>query len=206
MRNGLIGLVSALVLASTMAPAACTSSGGAVGTGGSSSSGGTGGGGTSGGSSVTNLSGTEALGVLTPAEATQLCSDAYAYFGHAISRAILCKWKGLAYSISSSAPTDSALQANCTGQETACLEANPDSPSCSDIPSTCTATVAEYSSCITDQAAAFTPTVSGLANCATVTRDDLAAVWNFRTGDPPTSCTSLSNKCPDLDFPSPFNQ
>jgi hypothetical protein len=40
------------------------------------------------------------------AEATQLCNDAYAYFGHAISRATSCKWKGLAYAISSSAPTD----------------------------------------------------------------------------------------------------
>jgi hypothetical protein len=34
----------------------------------------------------------------------------------------------------------------------------------------------------------------------------LAAVWAFRTGDPPASCTSLSDKCPDLDIPSPFNQ
>jgi hypothetical protein len=163
------------------------------------------GGSTSSGSSVTNLSGTKALNGLTTAEATQLCSDTYAYFGQAISRPTLCKWKGLAYAISSSAPTDSMLQQNCSSRETPCLQATPDSPSCSDLPSTCTATVAQYSACITDQTAVFTPTVSGLADCATVKTTDLAAVWAFRTGDLPASCVSLTDKCPDLDIPTPFN-
>ena len=222
MRNGLIGLVSTMVLASTMATAGCSSSGGTGGTGGSSSSkggssstGGAGGGSSSTGGtvaggasavgSVTNLSGTKVLGELTTAEAAQLCSDAYAYFGRAISRATTCKWKGLVFGISSSAPTDATLEANCASQETSCLQANPASPSCSDLPSPCTATVAEYSTCIADQAAAFSQTVSGLASCATVTRADLAAVWDFSGAAPPASCTPLDITCAGLDLPSPRN-
>jgi hypothetical protein len=34
----------------------------------------------------------------------------------------------------------------------------------------------------------------------------LAAVWAFRTGNPPASCTSVNNTCPNLDLPSPFTQ
>jgi hypothetical protein len=210
MRNGLIGLVSTLVLAATLATAGCggnSSGGGAGGSSGSggTGSGGTGSGGTGGGGSVTNLDGTKGLGALTPAEGTQLCSDAYAYFARNISRATLCKSKGLSYGISSSAPNDSVLQKSCTSQETACLQATPNSPSCQDIAKDCTVTVSQYSSCITDQAAAFTQTATGLASCATVTNNDLAPVWAFMTADPPTSCMSIINSCPTLDLPTPFS-
>jgi hypothetical protein len=78
-------------------------------------------------------------------------------------------------------------------------------PSCGDLPSTCTATVADYSTCINDQAAAYNQVVPGLAGCATVTRADLAAVWAFMTDESlPASCTTvLVNTCPGLDFPTP---
>jgi len=181
------------------------STAGTVVTGGSSAGGGTAAGGASGAGVVTNLSGTKALNALTVTEVTQLCNDSYAYFGTAISRATMCKWKGLAYAISSSAPTDAMLQESCTTQQSTCMQATPDSPSCSDIPTTCTATVAEYSSCIADQATAFSQSVSGLTSCPILTRPDLAAVWDLRTGDPPASCMSLAVKCPDLSPPSPFN-
>jgi hypothetical protein len=58
---------------------------------------------------------------------------------------------------------------------------------------------------MTDQTAAFTQTVSGLAGCATVTKNDLAAVWAFRTGELPASCTSITDACPSLDLPTPFS-
>src|ERR1035437_10279859 len=140
MRNGLIGLASAVVLASTMATAGCgsstggggtggtggsSSSGGVVGTGGSSSSGGQAGGGASGGASVTHLSGTKALNALTAAEATKLCDDTYAYFGSAIPQSTACKWKALSYATSSSPPTQDKLRSNCTSKETGCQAADP---------------------------------------------------------------------------------
>src|SRR5450759_1196942 len=89
-----------------------SSSGGAVGTGGTSSS----------GTSVTTLSGTKALNALTTADATQLCKDTYAYFGKTISMVTACKYKGLSYATSSSAPSDSQFQQVCTDHEATCTQ------------------------------------------------------------------------------------
>jgi hypothetical protein len=217
MRNELVGRASAMVAAGLVAAAGCSSSGETAGTGGSSSSGGavgTGGTGSTGGSSsstgggtsggsITALGGTVALSALTAAEAAQLCSDAFTYYRSAIDRASLCKWQGLAFGVSSSAPTDAKLQENCAGKETSCLQADPQSASCSAIPSPCTATVAEYSACISDQAAAFTQGVSTLPGCATVTTPDKAALWEFMTAELPASCTLLDATCAGLNPPPP---
>jgi hypothetical protein len=64
--------------------------------------------------------------------------------------------------------------------------------------------VAQYSTCITDLVARFNEKVGALASCATVTLSDSAAVWDFMTGDSPASCTSVTDKCPTLDIPSPL--
>jgi hypothetical protein len=177
-----------------------SSSGGAVGTGGSSSS----------GTSVTTLSGTKALNTLTTADATQLCKDTYAYFGQTISMATACKYKGLSYATSSSAPSDAQFQQVCKDHESACTQAgsgvgSADNPGCSDLPSTCTATVAEYSACISDEVATFNQGMSGLPSCTTATSASMSAVWNVMAPTAPASCDSLTNKCPDLSTPAPNN-
>jgi len=181
---------------------ATTSTGGTEGAGASISRGGGGIGGANGGGGVTSLSGSRLLSDLTPAEATQLCNEAYAYLGTAISQATLCKAAGLTYTISSSAPTDAVMQENCTNREAECLVSDPYVPNCREIPSPCTATVADYSTCVADQAAAYNSTVSGLPNCAEVASPDRAAIWDF-VADLPDSCSALSPVCPGLDFPSP---
>lgn len=202
MRNGLIKLVGAMVLVS-MATAGCGSGGGTGGTGGNSNSGGTGGG--SGGGSVTTLGGSKAVNALTTAEATQLCNDTYSYFGSAIPDATTCKWDGLLYAASSSAPSQSVLQQGCTSHQTSCLQGNPwaNNAGCNDLPSTCTATVAQYSACIGDEVAAFIQAVNGLSSCATLT--STGAIVDVQTANPPASCASLSDTCPDLYPPSPLN-
>ena len=242
MRNGLIGLVGLIVLASTLTIAGCSSSsgekaggsggsssggqtvgtggsssggqtvgtggnsskGGTVGTGGSSSNGGTMAGGAGGGGSVTSVSGGKTLGSLTPSEATQLCQDTSAYFGKNISPATLCKEAGLGFSVSSSAPTDAQLEQNCSGREAECLQGGPAIANCTAISANCTATVDQYSACITDRVAAFNQQVNALPSCATVTLPDLAAVWDFMTGALPASCTPVTDKCQTLDIPSPI--
>ena len=231
MRNGLIGLVSAMALAGCSDYSSGAGTGGTASTmGGSSSTGGnasstggqsaggaptggssaaTGGssaatGGSSGsGASVTTLDGTKSLGSLTAAEATQLCNDAYAYFGQAISRATLCKATGLSSAVSSSAPTDAVMQQYCTQYENTCLQAGPSSPSCGAIPTPCSGTVAQYSTCIVDKASAYNQGVNGLASCTVVTRNDLPAIWDFVTANPPASCTELDATCAGLDVPTP---
>jgi hypothetical protein len=218
MRNGFIGLASAMALALTMATVGCSSSsnsggsggssnsGGTTGTGGSSNTGGTGVGGTSGGNSVTSLSGSKAINTLTTTEATQLCNDVYAYFGRAISRPTMCKSDGLTRALSTSPTTDVQLQDNCKAQESSCLKANPANPGCSDIPSTCTATVAQYSDCMVDQAASLNEAVPKLATCTTVTLGDKPQLWAYITRDLPATCISLTDMCPSLNFPSPQGQ
>lgn len=217
MRSGLIGLVSAMVLVWTMAIAGCnkssggggggtgggssaggttgtgggSSTGGTVGTGGSSSSGGQAGGGAGGGGSVTTLSDTKVLNALTPADATQLCNDTYAYYLSAATPGVICKWKGLYFATQSSAPTEEKLRSNCTSQETPCL-ADPSatwaSASCNDFPSDCTKTVADYSACIKDYTAWLTQKVSELPDCDTFTSASWNPVWAIVSADPPASC------------------
>ena len=236
MRNGLIGLVSAVVLASTMVTLGCgssssnggtvgtggsPSSGGAVGTGGSSSSGGTvgtggspssggAGGSSSSATTVTTLSDSMALNALTTADAAQLCKDVYAYFGKTISMTTACKYKGLSYATSSSAPSDSQFQQACKDHESACTQAgsgvgSADNPGCSNLPSTCAATVAEYSACIRDEVAAFNQGMNGLPSCAAATSASISAVWQVMIPTSPASCDSLTTKCPDLSPPAPNN-
>jgi non-reducing end alpha-L-arabinofuranosidase len=187
----------------TVGSGGSSSKGGSMGTGGKANGGATGAGGAGGGSSITTLAGNKPLGGLTPAEASQLCKDTYAYFGQAITQEALCKWAGLSYGVSSSASTDAKLQENCARQQSACLQSGGMSASCGDIPSNCAATVAQYSTCIADRSAAFNKAVTELAGCATVKTSDLAAIWDYATSDPPASCMSVNSKCPTMDIPTP---
>jgi hypothetical protein len=225
MRNERIGLGWAMLLSCCMATAGCSSSSDAIGgTGGSSSSagGGSGGPGTGGSVSsggtagtggspstanaVTTLSGTTALSVLQTNEVDQLCTETYAYFGSAIPQPTACKWKGLRTAVSSSAPNDSELQKFCSDSETGCLQGasgSTDVPSCASVPSTCTALVADYATCISDEVTAFTQAVSELADCATATLADMPAVWDVMGAPQPPSCVSLDVTCAGLGAPNP---
>jgi len=191
-----------------------TSRGGTVGSGGNASggsagsggagSGGAGAAGATGGTAITSVGGGKTLETLTPSEATQLCNDTSAYFGKNIPKATMCKEAGLGYAVSSSAPSDTQLQKNCSSKEASCLQAGPAIANCTDITAKCKATVAQYSTCIADRAADFSQQVSALANCATVTMPDLEAVWTFMSAALPASCALVTDLCPTLDIPSPL--
>lgn len=208
MRNGLIGILGKIAFASTMATAACSSSGnggaavGGSSPGGSASTGGqsAGGNGAATGGSfngpVTNLDGTKALNALTAAEATQLCKDTYTYFAAVIPGATTCKWKGVYFATQSSAPDQATLTANCKNQETPC-QSNPAgvyaTPNCSDLPSDCAGTtVAQYSTCVKDASTAFIQDVAALPSCDAFTSASWTPVWNIVTkysNNPAPSCT-----------------
>jgi hypothetical protein len=216
MQNGLTGLGIA-TLAFTIVTVGCSSSSPKAGAGGGAGSGNSAGGAVGSGgmpgaagtvsaggaASVTTLDASKPLGSLSPAEATQLCNDTYAYYGRSISPAVLCKEAGLAFGISSSAPTDALLQQNCQSKQAECLMSGAATPSCSKIPMPCSVTVAQYAACIADQAGAVDSGVPALANCSAVTHADLPAVWALVAGDPPASCAALTNSCAGLDVPTP---
>ncbi|MES1177843.1 MAG: arabinofuranosidase catalytic domain-containing protein [Myxococcales bacterium] len=223
MHSGQMGIAVAAALAFTIAPVGCSNSStqggapggdsdagragvsGAPGAGGAANT--TAGGGaanpTAGGAASTPLGGDRTLGSLSAAEATQLCNETYAYFASSINQATLCKRAGLTFGVSSSAATDAQLQQNCATQENECLASGPAEPICSAIPMPCPVTVAQYQACISDEVAALNAAVPPLADCATVLRSDLSAVWELVTADPPASCASLTNTCAGLDVPTP---
>ncbi len=222
MRQRLIGLMTSLLLASALVTGACSSTTSSAGTGGGPGSGsggsasGVGGGGgssagTGGGSgnSVTTVSGTKNISSLSTAEATQLCNDTYSYFDTAIPHATACKWKGLSRAASSSSQTQNDLRTGCALAENGCLQSDAGAfanPGCGDLPTkNCTATVAQYTACVTDEATQFNQTVNGFPACDVVMLSGTAAIFDaLAGGTPPASCTSLGDACPALIVPNPL--
>jgi hypothetical protein len=226
MRTGLIGLAIVLVLVSAVGAAGCSeggsgitgtagSGGGATGTAGSaggttgaggSAGGTTGTGGSGGGGSVTSISASKTLGSLTTAESTQLCDDTKAYFMTSISKANSCKFSALSMAASTSAPSDAVLRTNCTSMETSCNASATMGPgastSCFPPPATCTATVAQYSACISDQAGLLTQNANTLPSCSAVRLADIAPIFGaVEALYQVPGCVALMNVCPDFVFP-----
>jgi hypothetical protein len=226
MRTRLIGLTIALLLVSAVAAAGC--SGGGSGTTGTAGSGGgttgtagtaggstgtagsmggtTGTAGTGGGSSVTSISGSKTLGTLTAAESDQLCDDTKAYYMSSISKANSCKFSALSNAASTSAPSDAVLRTNCTSMETSCNASDTMGPgaatSCFDPPATCTATVAEYSACISDGAALLNQSANTLPGCSTVRLADISPIFAaVEALYQAPGCVALMTACPDFVFP-----
>ena len=215
MRDGLIGLVSGMVLVS-MATVACSSgggsgrhrwehrSGGSTGSAGTMGTAGTSGGGAGGGggsgSSVTTISGTKALNALTPTEVTQLCDDTLRLFRTAIPKATTCRWRDwLTARRAAPPPTRSCRRAARTRKPRACGSANPwaDNLGCNDLPATCAATVAQYSACISDEVAAFIQLVERLPDvlgAGALERVEKSS--NAIAGAPPASCALADEHVP----------
>jgi hypothetical protein len=160
-----------------------------------------------GGTAVTTLTGSKALDALTSAQAAQLCNDTSAYFNGNITKTQSCKFQALTYSVSSSAPTDTDLQAGCTATETACDQSDASTAAgitCNPIPTSCAATVAQYSSCVVDQNALFKTKLGTLPACSAVTRATFDAIYTaLPNANPPASCATLMTACPDLMLPFP---
>jgi hypothetical protein len=211
MRDGLIGRVALIVALATPAgvggcSSGTSSPGGSGGTGGSSAAtGGSGGGGTA---AVTTLAGTKAFKDLTDAELTQLCNDTFAYLGSSITSADRCKWAGLQASSSSSPMSDAMMQMTCATQQDRCNSADGGTGSNSScfgsIDPSCTATVAQYSACISDETAGFSNIVKGFPACSAVKVADIPSVMNAEGGTPPASCATFMNACSSLDVPNPL--
>ena len=118
------------------------------------------------GSAITSIDGGKTIGSLSSSEADQLCKDAYAHYDKTISQEALCKWTGLAYTISSSPIDDPMMQDNCKQAESSCLKVGAFVPSCRPLPPTCKGTVAQFTTCIADRAASYTSGVAALTTCA----------------------------------------
>ncbi len=189
---------------------AAETGGAPVQTGGSPGTGGAPGTGGGAGTAITTIDGATVLSALTAEQVTQLCDDSYAYYyeSGAIPVATACKWKGLSFATSSSAPTQEQLRSNCSEKEDGCV-ADPatafaDNPGCYGVPATCGATVAEYSTCVQDLATSFNTTVDAIEACDVLTTGDqgTGAVWAATGAAAPASCTFAN--CSGLYPPNPL--
>jgi len=205
----------------------CGSSSGTGGTGGSTGGGGagTGKGGTTGsgtggtpgggGAFSTSVPATTKVTGLTTAQATQLCNDIESYFDNTFLPS-LCRASsslpGLedAYLdlLQNPTATNSELQTVCAGgaQDGGCsdsVDGGTGSCDISGVPSTCQATVGDYTKCINDMTTADVQFYASLPTCSTLTAASLKAFFEADGGSSfgapePTSCSKFDSTC-DVD-------
>jgi hypothetical protein len=144
----------------------------------------------------TSVPGNKRFSDLTPAERDQLCTDLtqWAMSGPFLTDGCNASaWLAteLAASFDTSM-TDLDLQTTCQGLYDSCV-AGGVTVDCNKVPTTCTATVGEYTTCLSDS----TANLGGLPQCSALTRASVQATVS-RLNNQPTSaaCTSLENKCP----------
>ncbi len=189
----------------------CGSSSGAGGTGGVGGTG-SGKGGATGAFTTSVPAGTK-LTDLTPAQAAQLCNDLQSYRGN--SSAFLCQASSSvgpltdAYLDLLQNPTasDSELQTVCASDvvDAGCILVDAGTYNCdpSVLPSTCVATVGDYTTCVNDRSAAFAKFDSSLPSCSTLTAASLKAIFEADGGSgleppEPPSCSTFYSTC-DVD-------
>ena len=173
-----------------------------LGCGGSGSSGG--------GPFTTSVRGSKPLNTLTTGEKMQLCNDAQAYFKTPAVRQQECRFSGF-FAAALTAEfdpsiTDAQIQQACTQAVSECVSSAADAGAGSTtdmcntsqtLPASCTATVADYSACVTTIPETL---ASAAPACSSITRASL----NTDAGSDSTSatsspaCTTLQNKCPGI--------
>jgi hypothetical protein len=200
-----------------------SSSGNTGGTGGGTSGGGTSGatgghtgtGGTSGGTFTTSVPASTKLNAITSAQATQLCADLSTYVQTAL---IVPECKLLAVEFASfgvtagGTTTDADLQAACAQVYDGCLHPDGgtstststcDPTSLQSEPSTCPATVGDFTTCLDDTSAGYQQAAAATPDCDKLTSASLAAFLASLPdgGSPvtePASCTKFDAACPGM--------
>jgi hypothetical protein len=161
------------------------------------------GGGDSGG--VTSVSASQPLNALTSAQIMQLCADVAAYVAQ-IPAADKCKIGGVSGAIiardNGTATTDAQLQSACMSAVNLC-PGNPQDGGTCDIgdTSTCaaTATVSEYTTCLSDLVTGTEQVASTLPTRSTLTASSVSAADSaLAAAADPASCVKLMTDCPNL--------
>jgi hypothetical protein len=72
---------------------------------------------------------------------------------------------------------------------------------CGAIPATCTATVTQYSACVTDTFVALNQVLGAIPSCSAITLAVLSAPSTGGTTTTPQSCQPLVTACPGYSVP-----
>jgi len=169
-----------------------------------------GGGSGSGSGFTTSVNGSASLGSLTSSQQMQLCSDTLSFVGNSVEPAE-CKEAGFeaAAELASvdASETDSELQSACMSAYNDCLGGIgiDGGVSCSFsnlTPGNCTATVAQFSNCLTDLANAEQQVANGLPSCSEITRAGLVSSADAGAVLTSASCSALEQMCPGAESSS----
>jgi hypothetical protein len=161
---------------------------------------------------VTSVAGNKSLATISPADATQLCIDSINYASRNIPKSDLCKRVGYAaaaqaFALQPGTATDTVVQMVCTTAVNQCNSASSDAGAggCNiGTTSSCaaTATVDEYSKCVSDTVATLKAGLQSFPACSEITVASLAASVDGGAGTPPpASCTKLMSDCPNISLP-----
>jgi hypothetical protein len=210
---GLAGVMAIVALAACGSSSGAGGSGGSTGKGGASGSG-SGGSSGSGGAFTTSVPSGTKLTDLTTAQGAQLCSDIQRYVDSNVFPALCRASSSLAGPeaayldlLQNPAATDSELRAVCASEVV-------DAGSCSDfgtdggtetcnlsqVPSSCQATVGDYTTCVNDSTAADLQLYASVPSCSTLTAASLTAYFaadggSSATPPEPNSCSKFDGTC-----------
>jgi hypothetical protein len=170
------------------------------------------GGGGGGASFTTSVPGGTKLGDLSDAELATLCADGAKFAAEPAHLMDNCRLTAFLSTALTAAfmpdATDASLQMTCAETYGQCLNPSVDAgqsgydggagPSCTRPAANCTATVAEYTACINDQAAQTHAAASAVPACNAVSLSDVSAS-DGGTATPtlaePASCQVVQSKC-----------
>jgi hypothetical protein len=197
MRKG-VGTISVVVVAMLVGCGGGSGSGGSGGGGGSSGGGKGGGSGNSGGTFTASVPGGTPLTGLSGPQGTQLCNDFRTYAETTLAPG-LCRVEGLLLAELSGATTDATVQAACASGYQSCLTSDAGvTVTCnlSATPSTCTATVGDFTACLNAQSAA----IQQFPSCSTLTAAMLASFFadggSSSSAPPPAVCAPFQKGGP----------
>lgn len=150
-----------------------------------------------GGSIPTDVPGDKRISDLTPAERDQLCMDVtqWAMSGPFLPNGCNATAWLLTSLVASTdtAATDAELRASCETGYADCVAGGVTSM-CDDVPTTCTATVSEYTTCAADGVDAL----GALPACSQLTRASVNNAITILAGSSSSpACMAVSTKCPD---------
>lgn len=177
------------------------------------------GGGSSGGGAgtfTTSVPGNKTLGSLSDPELATLCADGAKFAAEPVHQMDNCRLTAFLstalMAVFSTDATDASLQMSCSETYDQCLNPSVDGgtnggydggtgPSCSRPAANCAATVAEYTTCINDQAAETHAAASAVPACSAVSVSSLSGSDGGTAGPTltePASCQLVQSKCSGL--------
>jgi hypothetical protein len=151
------------------------------------------------------VDGTKPLGMVSPAEAEQICKASQSYVQGAISedkqKQLGCKTVALlAAALGGMGGNASQLQSACQTAYDGCLKSvstppGSSSSSCATPSSKCTATVAEYEACLTAVPGLIDSALAAIPSCNNLTPAALQGS-GAQTVTAPAACKTFEMKCP----------